>query len=176
MSSKVKHKKKANTAPGPWKQFRDLNIYVNPLGDVKYIQCGQEYLYRKYVFTSRSNKIKQYVIVTRNRRFYVKRLVWECFKGEIPEGYAIIHKVGNTNDALSNLKLMKTKDYCTQHSKVSNARFVIDKTHNKVYKGSGDAARQLKIHRTTVQRYCNGKVKEPAYDLSWGGLVSGKDL
>ena len=168
--------KKANKCPGPWRQYRDLNIYVNPLGDVKYKKGKSEYLYTKSIFLSRKNTLKQDVIYTKNRRYYVKRLVWECFNGEIPEGYAVIHKVGNRNDALSNLKLMKTADYCRQHSKVSNARFVIDKTHNKVYKGSTEAAKYLGIHRITVQRYCNGKIKEPAYDLCWGGLVSGKDL
>lgn len=172
----IKHKKKPSQV-GPWKQFRDLNIYANRLGEIKYKQGKSEYLFEKMDFYSRNNTIAQEVIHTKHKRYFVKRIVWECFNGEIPKGYGITHINGlNRCDELSNLKLVKISDYCKETSGKHAKRFVIDKTNNKVYKGAESAARALHICKSSIVRYCNKKIRNPLYELEWGGLVSGKDL
>lgn len=46
----------------------------------------------------------------KTKKFYIHRLVWECFNEEIPDGYEIDHKDCNkSNNCLSNLQLLTRK-------------------------------------------------------------------
>lgn len=64
---------------------------------------------RKYKCSKRKNG---YCCVTVNyKTFYVHRLVWEAFNGEIPDGYEIDHKnTVRTDNRLENLRLTTPKE------------------------------------------------------------------
>lgn len=62
-----------------------------------------------------------------HKNFLAHRLVWEAFKGEIPEGMEIDHKNGERYDnRLCNLRLCSHKDNCNNPISIENY-----KRHNK---------------------------------------------
>lgn len=83
---------------------------------------------RKWTFgTSQGKDENNYrrVRVEQKLRF-VHRLVWEAFRGEIPEGMEIDHRDRNrSNNALSNLRLVDKKTNCQNKA-------CVDKLHEAI--------------------------------------------
>lgn len=104
------------------KTFRDYHNYT-------VLECGT-------ILNSKGDKLKSYdngkgyrkidlYKSGKRKSFYVHRVVWEAFNGEIPEGYEVDHK----NDCrdinrLSNLQLLTRK---------SNMKKMFDRNPNIVY-------------------------------------------
>lgn len=58
---------------------------------------------------------------------YVHRLVWETFKGEIPDGYEIDHIDGDTsNNSLSNLQLLTRRENTRKYRVETQDKFLRD--------------------------------------------------
>lgn len=58
------------------------------------------------------------VIGRKNRRERLHRYIWECEKGEIPEGYEVHHIDGNQyNNSLDNLELMLSSEHEKLHGR-----------------------------------------------------------
>ena len=54
----------------------------------------------------------------KGKLYYIHRLVWETFKGEIPNGYEIDHMDANTfNNNIENLQLLTRRENNHKHSK-----------------------------------------------------------
>lgn len=66
-------------------------------------------------YGSKNPKTGYYTTRVDGTNKYVHRLVWELFKGEIPEGYEINHIDGNkANNKLSNLELVTRQENCAE--------------------------------------------------------------
>jgi len=53
----------------------------------------------------------------KGKLYYIHRLVWETFKGEIPTGYEIDHKDSNTfNNTIENLQVLTHRENNHKHS------------------------------------------------------------
>lgn len=100
-----------------------------------------------------------YTVVLRDNEgnkkvFYLHRLIWEAFYGEIPAGMEIDHKDTNkANCQLSNLRMLSHSDNCKnpislEKYKISNAR---DK--NKYDKERLLRARTKEYHDNAVRMY-----------------------
>ena len=46
------------------------------------------------------------------KQFYLHRLIWMAFNGEIPEGYEIDHLIDRSENSLNQLRMVKHKDNC----------------------------------------------------------------
>jgi hypothetical protein len=106
-------------------------------------------------------------------QFYVHRLVWETFKGPIPEGMCVLHGEGNdrSNSSLSYLRLgthqenMKNKISDGSSTKgESNANAVLDTAKVKRIKvlitegvSLGKIAKQFGVGKSTVFRIKSGR-------------------
>lgn len=104
----------------------DLTIEVSNFGKVRTLDryltqksiTGKSYsriLYGKELTPTSNGKAGYYQVPlwkdSKCKRFYVHRLVWFAFNGEIPEGYEIDHDdQDKSNNNLSNLKLITRKD------------------------------------------------------------------
>lgn len=118
------------------------------------------------------------------RKFYfVHRLVYEAFIGEIPEGYEVNHKDENKeNNVLSNIDTLMTrkennnwgtrneraKKSLTNHPKKSKP--VIQKSLQgdviKIWVSIHEIERELGFAHTNICFCCNGKYKQ-AYGYIW---------
>ena len=46
------------------------------------------------------------------KQFYLHRLIWEAFNGEIPEGYEVDHLIDRDNNDLNHLRVVSHKENC----------------------------------------------------------------
>lgn len=90
------------------KQFRNSRYGVSKDGHIysipKKIQLHEEYDgNKKYARVQLYHNI--------NKKMFVHRIVWECYKGVIPDGYEIDHVDNNPlNNSLDNLQLITHKE------------------------------------------------------------------
>ena len=71
------------------------------------------------------------------KQFYLHRLIWEAFNGEIPEGYEIDHYLADRADNdLSHLRILNHKDNCNNPKSIERY-----KTANALDKGKYDFER-----------------------------------
>lgn len=118
-----------------------------------------------------------FVRLTKNgitKNFYVHRLVWEAFNGEIPDGYEINHIDENTgNNCLSNLSAASHKtniNYGTRNKRVSVAmtngklsdpvlQLTLDDVLVKEYPSIKECGRNG-FNQGAVWACCRGKLKQ----------------
>lgn len=105
---------------------RYLPIPFNKL----YFACSNGCIYNKKGKRIGTKRDKKYNVVNIKHRdtnkfkcYYVHRLIWTTFNGEIPEGMEIDHiipiKNGGT-DSLSNLRLVTHKENCNNEKSIEN--------------------------------------------------------
>lgn len=92
---------------------------VSNLGRVKslnYRRSGKE-----KIMSLKINKGYQFVALTKDKKikcFYVHRIVWEAFKGPIPNGMVINHKSESpSQNNIENLECITQKDNCNYGSR-----------------------------------------------------------
>ena len=106
----------------------------------------------------------------KQKYYYVHRLVYEVFIGEIPEGYQVNHKDENKeNNILSNIDiLMSPKENSnwgtrTERSAKNRSKSVIQKNLQgeviKVWSSAREVYRQLGYSYKHISSCCNGKRK-----------------
>ena len=145
---------------------------------LNYLRTGKEKLLKQslnhngYLFVklSKNGKIKNY---------YVHRLVWIAFNGEIPEGMQINHKSEvKTENNLENLELVTRKENCnwgtrnerlaiaisktlTNRKDLSKSVLQYDKQGNLINKWSStnEVARQLGFSQGNISSCCRGERK-----------------
>jgi hypothetical protein len=102
-----------------WKQFRNTQYFISPLGQVKNMNSGlilkQQLHYRghlKICLTIKMGNFKN----KQSKKFFVHRLVAECWLKKIKGKNVVNYKdTIKTNNYISNL------EYCTQKENVQHA-------------------------------------------------------
>ena len=102
----------------------------------------------------------------------MNRIVWEAFKGPIPEGYLVVRKTRvGTENSIPNLKLRTRAQHGKKTGPMSKSKAVnlLDHEGNIIdsWSSARDAAKDLFISYQTVMDYCNRKVKRPMLNLQW---------
>lgn len=110
-----------------------------------------------------------------HKKFLAHRLVWEVFKGEIPEGMEIDHKNSEKYDnRLCNLRLCSHKDNCNNPISIENYKrhnkevdrsylkntvyqYTIDDTLVNVWESGSKAAQELGFDSSGISKCCLGK-------------------
>ena len=81
------------------------------------------------------------------KSFYLHRLIWQAFNGNIPEGLEVCHEDCNRdNNRLSNLRLLTHTQNCRNPQSIKNYR-----TANQLSKGKYDKERLLKAQTKEYQ-------------------------
>lgn len=107
------------------------------------------------------------VVKIHDKECNARRIVWEAFKGKIPDGYVIRSKGGFRSVCdLYSLECVPFTESC-KWGGIAHRRYIKDKRSGRIYYGAREAAEALFISRQTVCAYCNNKIKKPAYDLEW---------
>ena len=120
------------------------------------------------------------------KRYYVHRLVWEAFNGQIPENMQVNHiNEIKTDNRLKNLNLMTAKEnsnwgsrnerIAKKHSIILKNRkdlskvvlqFTLDNILVKEYPSIHQAERETGFANQYISACCNGKYKQ-AYGYIW---------
>ena len=56
------------------------------------------------------------------KQFYLHRLIWMAFNGEIPEGYEIDHLIDRSDNDLNHLRMVSHKDNCNNPKSIERYR------------------------------------------------------
>ena len=98
------------------------------------------------------------------KKFYVHRLVWMAFNGEIPDGYEVNHiNEDKTNNKLENINLLTHKEninFGTRNERCSKPVIALDEDGKIVFQFQSimDAWRNG-FHRSNLLACCRGKLK-----------------
>lgn len=152
-------------------QWKDTHYYVDEEGGVHHLYSkGAIRRLKPYYKKNAKGKKKWVVHLTidgKRKEVLVSRMVWEVFKGEIPEGYFVVHINGaSTMNDLYNLKLVSRKDLGKQYGGFAG-RLIINLDTGDVYRGTRRAGKALYCSRTTISDICNGKCKNPIVNVAW---------
>lgn len=147
----------SNYYPENWKRLGDTDFWVSDEGRVKSEKNG---VVKYYEGTRDERSIR----VTINRtRYNLPRLVWEVFRGKIPDGYVVVHKNGCiTMNDLYNLELRPKADVYAEAAR-KRGKKVRDKETGKIYSSLHDCARILHHGINTVRNDCEGRKKRFEY-------------
>lgn len=139
--------------PENWRRHKDTDFYISDEGRVKQVKNGVEKFYE-------GTRDERAIRITINgERYNLPRLVWETFRGEIPEGYVIVHKNECiTMNDLFNLEI-KPKSEVYANAAKKRGKKVRDKKTGKIYNGLNDCARTLHHGINTVREDCEGRRK-----------------
>lgn len=151
--------------PEQWRQYKDTYFYVSDQGRVshhckngKIFECG---------FSKSSGNSNSMVVKVNQKCVQISIMVYQTFKGEIPEGYRVVHKNGLYRDnSIYNLELVKISDCGKRFGHMSKSQKVYCKETNKVYR-SARAAKVLPVTAQTICYICNGEIKKPCMNFYW---------
>ena len=110
------------------------------------------------------------------KKYYVHRLVWSAFNGQIPKNMQVNHiNEIKTDNRLSNLNLMTAKEnmnWGTRNErsakKLSKSvlQFTLDDILVKEYPSLTQLYRETGFNSSNISRCCNGK-RKTAYNYIW---------
>lgn len=112
---------------------------------------------------------KLFVKLTRDgektRETNVAQIIYTTFVGEIPQGYAVVHKNGSFMDnCANNLTIVSLKELGQKYGVMSGKKSVVKLSGNgevvEVYYSAREAARRNYMSYQTVIDRCNGDVKK----------------
>ena len=87
---------------------------ANPEGQVcRFTKNGKRMITEGYVFQKKTTNAVYVKLSVEGKEYTLKmsHVIWATFKGQIPEGYSIVHADGMiTNNQLTNLMLMTKKE------------------------------------------------------------------
>ena len=113
--------------------------------------------------------------------YYVHRLVWEAFNGQIPEGYEVNHiNEIKSDNRLSNLNLMTHRENINYGTGIKRSvkkringkkskpvlQFTLDDILVKEYPSTNQVERELGFGQGNIVKCCKGKYKQ-AYGYIW---------
>lgn len=146
------------SVPEQWKQYKDTPYFVSDQGRVKRIYKNGRISYLTPVVRGGGNKECNSVRVKIYENYRtLNKVVWETFRGEVPEGYIVANKGGYSkiNDLYS-LELITIRE-TNRYSQRPTSKKVIDLKTGWVYPSCRDLARRLKKPHSTVQSWCEHK-------------------
>lgn len=102
------------------------------------------------------------------KQWILARLVWETFKGEVPDGYIVQHINGcQTMNDIYNLRLAK-KERRMETVNRSKTHKIINMDTGEIYRNAEEASKSLHLHPQVIRSYCRGdRVKRPIYNLKY---------
>ena len=151
--------------PETWRRYRDTDLYVSDQGRVKHVyRNGSET--EVGWFSNRKNRNPQMCVKVGRKDVYIKTLVWETFRGDLPEGKSIIHKNGMKRDnSIYNLEAVSCSECGRRTGSRSRSQKVADLDRKVIYKSARDAGRKLFCSYQMILDICNGKTKKPQLNL-----------
>ena len=149
--------------PERWRQIGD-NLYVSDQGRCKRIYNSKEY---EVGYWGNDPSKKTYLVKINNVSIPIKNLVWEAFKGKIPQGYCIIHKNMKRDDSLYNLICVSRKEHGSRTGRFSNSQKVVDLDRKVIYRSAAEAGRKLNCSRQAITSTCRGETKRPMFNVAW---------
>lgn len=156
------------TEPEIWKRYKDTNIFVSDQGRAKKV-CKNGNEYEVGWMEKSPKKTNRQVRVKIGRKdLYLKAMVWETFKGKIPPDCCLAHKNGaKLDNSIYNLYLTTKRDLGLKTGYKSHSQRVVCLDNRKIYKSAKDCARDLDCMHMTIINACNGKVKNPLFNVYW---------
>lgn len=150
--------------PEQWKESKYKDYWVSDLGRVKHVYKNSEHILTPVVHSKRDKSLR---VKINNKYVSLRRLIWETFIGEIPDGYGVVTKDGcRTMNEVYNLKLLSLKE-CSALNRFSRRKEVIDLDTKTVYASVRLAGEKLFICSTTVSNLCKNKYKTKLYNLEY---------
>lgn len=141
------------TIPERWVRWKDTNWFVSDEGRVKEMVNGVA----RYHEGCRDDKAVR--IQINKRKMTMQRLVWEAFRGEVPEGYVIRHINGCiTMNDLFNLEIVPKSIAASDGAMLRTYR-IKDKLTGKVYNGIKNCAQAVRHSVNTIRTDANGEKK-----------------
>ena len=152
-------------------QWKDTPYWCDEEGNVyrKY-KSGMKKLssYPKTTGKSKGKYVVHLCLNYKRMEVRVSKMMWECFYGEIPEGYCVVHKNGaKSMDDLFNLELKPRNETCKLSGGVGRRKYVMDMKTRKIYKSAREAGRSLGVSGQTICDCCNKKYKSSLVDVQW---------
>lgn len=100
------------------------------------------------------------------------RIIWETFKGPIPNGYIVTRKTSVlTENSLQNLRVVSKKQHGAKTGPKSRSKEVVllndDGEIVNFWTSARKAAKDLFVSHQTVNDVCNGKVQKPLINVRW---------
>lgn len=146
-----------------WKPYE--NFEVSDEGNIR--KKNKNGTYRYYsIFPKNTRKTTMLCKINGEDR-NVRRIVWEAFKGEIPEGYVVVSKNGRTFCDIYSLELITQKELGKRTGAYAKSKKVIDYRNKKIYSSAREAARNLPASRQMITDICNGKSNDPFIQVRW---------
>ena len=94
------------------------------------------------------------------KNYRVSRYVYECFKGNIPDGKVVDHIDNNkNNNTIMNLQLLSSKENIRKSRCKKVTSFNIETREEKIFESLKEAAEYYQIHNSTVCLNCQKKIK-----------------
>lgn len=98
----------------------------------------------------------------------LRRIVWETFKGDIPEGFTVASKNGfRTICNIDSLELVSKEEERSRRRRGKACKPVINLDTGEIYRSRNEAAKKLYLDRTAVGKYCRGERKKRTYNLRY---------
>lgn len=132
----------------------DKKYYASRFGDI-YSTRGKNVYKLKTYKNNKTLSVKIY-----EKECAVARIVWEVFRGPIPEGYIISHKDGAaTNCELHNLTLItqKEKSKLMRKAQIRRYPYVKDLDTGIEYRSTTACAKALNYTRDHISHICSGR-------------------
>lgn len=154
----------SNVIPEQWKRY-DENYWVSDQGRVKRVFKNGRV---NYLTPIRRNAVDRgYRVKLYSKYRNLNKLVWETFKGKVPDGYTVVNKNGfSTMSDIYSLKLMDRNKSCGLNV-YSRRKKVVNLDTGVVYPASRVAAKYLHLSKTTINNYCNKKTGKPLLNLEY---------
>lgn len=133
-------------------EFPNYEIYENSKIIRKKLSKNGKALKRRELFpTKAKNGYRTVRLYNKDgvmKQYYLHRLIWEAFNGEIPEGYEIDHLTDRSDNNLEHLRMVSHKDNCNNPKSIERYRIA-----NALDKGKFDRERLMKAQ--TKEYYQN---------------------
>ena len=172
-----------------WKDIPNYEGYqISNLGRVKSLK--RTYRIKEKILKTAIIRNGYYIVSlcknSKVRHYYVHRLVWEAFNGQIPENMQVNHiNEIKTDNRLENLNLMTPKEntnWGTRNERIAKKnsiilknrkdlskvvlQFTLDNILVKEYPSIHQAERETGFAQPNISACCNGRLKQ-AYGYIW---------
>lgn len=151
--------------PERWKRYRDTDVFVSDQGRCKKIYNGIEY--EVGYWGSDSSKRTHLVKINNTRSVPIKNLVWETFRGKIPNGYCVVHKGMKRDDSVYSLDCIPRVEHGHRVGLYSKSQKVADLDRKIIYRSASEAGRRLNCSRQAITSICRGETKKSMFNLAW---------
>ena len=154
------------SAPEIWKQYKDTNLWVSSEG-----RFASTYLKDKLVNPTYHKQTNSYRIHADGKFLTPAKVVWEAFKGPIPEGYCVVNKRGyRSMFDIYSLELVPRSKVMSESSS-KRAKRIINLETGEIYRNAEEAAKKLFICGNHIRAIARGLHKGSEFKLAYEKVV-----